>query len=102
MILLGHQLNQITINVTDAFGQFTRKAMEYGKLPNGSMTTCVLVYCGDRSLTSAVIAHHIMHSIVDDHVYKIKNIMYDIKENLHVDISYKKTWYGQRKAIQMI
>lgn len=43
-----------------------------------------------------------MQSIMDDPMYKVKNIMFDIKANLHIDISYKKVWYGCWKAIQFV
>ena len=56
----------------------------------------------NTSLTSSVIARHILCSIEDDPRFKIKNIMSHIKEGMKVDVSYKKAWYVRRKAIELV
>ncbi|XP_027166325.1 uncharacterized protein LOC113766318 [Coffea eugenioides] len=54
------------------------------------------------NLTSSVIARHIVHSIEDDLRFKVKNIVNHVKEVLKVNVSYKKAWYGRRKAIELV
>ncbi|XP_071907847.1 uncharacterized protein [Coffea arabica] len=53
---------------------------------------------GERSQLSG----HVVHSIEDDPGYKVKNIVSDVKKVLKVDVSYKKAWYGRRKAIELV
>ncbi|KAG6486407.1 hypothetical protein ZIOFF_054977 [Zingiber officinale] len=56
----------------------------------------------NRNLTSAIIASHIIHQIEVNPGYLVKNVQADIKQSLHVDISYKKAWHGRRKAIEIV
>nr|XP_027119521.1 uncharacterized protein LOC113736650 [Coffea arabica] len=56
----------------------------------------------NASLTSSVIARHVVHSIEDDPGYKVKNIVSDVKKVLKMDVSYKKAWYGRHKAIELV
>ena len=56
----------------------------------------------NTSLTASVISRHILRSIEDDPGLKVKNILSFVKENLKVDVSYKKAWYARRKAIELV
>ncbi|XP_071924520.1 uncharacterized protein [Coffea arabica] len=56
----------------------------------------------NTSLTASVISRHILLSIEDDLGLKVKNILSFVKENLKVDVSYKKAWYARRKAIELV
>ena len=49
-----------------------------------------------------MIAAHILHSIRADIAYPVKQIQADIKNNMHVDISYIKGWWARKKAIESI
>ena len=56
----------------------------------------------NRSLKSSVIVGHIQHLIRADIAYPVKQIQADIKNNMHVDISYIKGWRARKKAIESI
>ncbi|KAJ9558179.1 hypothetical protein OSB04_012793 [Centaurea solstitialis] len=56
----------------------------------------------NRSLKSSVIAVHILHLIRANIAYVVKQIQADIKNNMHVDISYIKGWRARKKAIDNI
>ncbi|XP_027103276.1 uncharacterized protein [Coffea arabica] len=56
----------------------------------------------NTSLTASVISRHILRSIENDPGLKVKNILSFVKENLKVDVSYKKVWYVRRKAIELV
>ncbi|XP_071920727.1 uncharacterized protein [Coffea arabica] len=56
----------------------------------------------NTSLMASVISGHIIRSIEDDRGLKVKNILNSVKENLKVDVSYKKVWYARRKAIELV
>ncbi|XP_027090246.1 uncharacterized protein [Coffea arabica] len=56
----------------------------------------------NTSLTASVISRHILRSIEDDPGLKVKNILSFVKENMKVDVSYKKTWYARRKTIELV
>lgn len=61
-----------------------------------------LVSNNNTSLTSSVIARHILRNIEDDPGFKVKSIMSYIKDLLKVDVSYKKAWYARREAIKLV
>ncbi|XP_071933661.1 uncharacterized protein [Coffea arabica] len=66
--------------------------------------TCVRV-CGNndhRQLSGDIIVEHIIPHIMNGPVYRIKEIQTSVKKEFHVDISYKKTWYGRRRAIDIV
>ncbi|XP_027151958.1 uncharacterized protein LOC113752015 [Coffea eugenioides] len=54
----------------------------------------------NTSLTASVISRHILRSIEDDPGLKVKNILSFVKENLKVDVSYKKAWYARRTMVE--
>ncbi|XP_071932868.1 uncharacterized protein [Coffea arabica] len=56
----------------------------------------------NTSLTASVISRHILRRVEDDPGLKVKNILSDVKENLKVDVSYKKAGYARRKAIELV
>ncbi|XP_071939459.1 uncharacterized protein [Coffea arabica] len=56
----------------------------------------------NTSLMASVISRHILRSIEDDNRLTVKNILSFVKENLKVDVSYKKAWYTRRKAIELV
>ncbi|KAL3533248.1 hypothetical protein ACH5RR_006769 [Cinchona calisaya] len=56
----------------------------------------------NQSLTSAVIASHIVHLVKNDPGHKVKQIQVHIKDKLKVDVTYKKAWYARRKAIELV
>lgn len=54
------------------------------------------------SLTSSVIARHIVRSVKDDPEFKVKNIISAIKKDWKIDITYKKAWYARQKVIELV
>ncbi|KAG6468100.1 hypothetical protein ZIOFF_072668 [Zingiber officinale] len=56
----------------------------------------------NRNLTSAIIVSHIIHQIEVNPRYPVKNVQVDIKQSLHVDVSYKKACHGRRKTIEIV
>ncbi|XP_027118555.2 uncharacterized protein [Coffea arabica] len=56
----------------------------------------------NTSLTASVISRHILRTIEDDLGLKVKNILSFVKENLKVNVCYKKAWYARRKAIELV
>nr|XP_043625746.1 uncharacterized protein LOC122597181 [Erigeron canadensis] len=65
---------------------------------------CIGAYASNynTNLTSTIIASHILHSIENDPSYPSKNIQVDIKNHLNVNVSYKKAWYGKKKAMEIL
>ncbi|CDP17465.1 unnamed protein product [Coffea canephora] len=97
MILINsiHPSSWLSVGLTHRLWQIIKWVNDHNCLGD-------LMSNSNASLTSSIIARHMVHSIEDDPGYKVKNIVSHVKEVLKMDVSYKKVWYGRRKAIELV